>query len=113
MPDDLLSPDEINALLSGDGGDFGDIDELSTSDSEQLAKFADTFANAENSVINMLAGKNVTTNIGSYEVMSQSEFHNKFSEESFDNIYNRRWFYFAIVNNFNNLRQPRHPNLCQ
>ena len=83
MPDDLLSPDEINALLSGDGGDFGDVDELSTSDSEQLAKFADTFANAENSVINMLAGKNVTTNIGSYEVMPQSEFHNKFSEVPF------------------------------
>ena len=83
MPDDLLSPDEINALLSGDGGDFGDVDEISTSDSEQLAKFADTFANAENSVINMLAGKNVTTNIGSYEVMPQSEFHNKFSEVPF------------------------------
>ena len=83
MPDDLLSPDEINALLSGGGGDFGDVDELSSSDSEQLAKFADIFANAENSVINMLAGKNVTTNIGSYEVMPQSEFHNKFSEVPF------------------------------
>ncbi|MBQ6773303.1 MAG: flagellar motor switch protein FliN [Synergistaceae bacterium] len=83
MPDDLLSPDEINALLSGDGGDFGDVDELSSSDSEQLAKFADTFANAENSVINMLAGKNVTTNIGSYQVMPQSDFNGKFSEIPF------------------------------
>ncbi|MBQ9404947.1 MAG: flagellar motor switch protein FliN [Synergistaceae bacterium] len=83
MPDDLLSPDEINALLSGDGGDFGDVDELSSSDSEQLAKFADTFANAENSVINMLAGKNVTTNTGSHLVMPQSDFNNKFSEVPF------------------------------
>ena len=56
MPDDLLSPDEINALLSG-GGDFGDVDEISDSDAEQLAKVADTFANAENSVINMLADR--------------------------------------------------------
>ncbi|MBQ9904426.1 MAG: flagellar motor switch protein FliN, partial [Synergistaceae bacterium] len=82
MPDDLLSPDEINALLSG-GGDFGDVDDISESDAEQLAKVADTFANAENSVINMLAGKNVTTNAGSPEVMTQQEFSAKFSELPF------------------------------
>ncbi len=82
MPDDLLSPDEINALLSG-AGDFGDVDEISSSDAEQLAKVADTFANSENSVINMLAGKNVTTNVGSPEVMTQQEFSGKFSELPF------------------------------
>ena len=82
MPDDLLSPDEINALLSG-GGDFGDSDEISDADSEQLAKVADTFANSENSVINMLAGKNVTTNVGAPEIKTQEEFTAEFSELPF------------------------------
>ena len=82
MPDDLLSPDEINALLSG-GGDFGDVDEISSSDAEQLAKVADTFANSENSVINMLAGKNVTTSVGNPEVMTQDDFRGKFDELPF------------------------------
>ena len=82
MPDDLLSPDEINALLSG-GGDFGDVADVSDSDAEQLAKVADTFANSENSVINMLVGKNVTTGVGSPEVMTQEEFRGKFSEIPF------------------------------
>ena len=82
MGDDLLSPDEINALLSG-GGDFGDVDEVSGQDAEQLAKVADTFANSENSVINMLAGKNVTTNVGGTEILTQDEFSAKFSEIPF------------------------------
>ena len=82
MPDDLLSPDEINALLSG-GGDLGDSDEISDADSEQLAKVADTFANSENSVINMLAGKNVTTNVGAPEIKTQEEFTAEFSELPF------------------------------
>ena len=56
MPDDLLSPDEINALLSG-VGDLGDVDEISSADAEQLAKISDTFANSENSVINCLRAK--------------------------------------------------------
>jgi flagellar motor switch protein FliN/FliY len=83
MPDDILSPDEINALLSGGGGDMGNMDEISEADSEQLAKIADIFANSENSVINMLAGKNVTTNVNAYEIMPQSEFTAKFSELPF------------------------------
>ena len=82
MPDDLLSPDEINALLSG-VGDLGDVDEISSVDAEQLAKISDTFANSENSVINMLAGKNVTTNTGSPEVLTQNDFSGKFSEVPF------------------------------
>ena len=82
MPDDLLSPDEINALLSG-GGDFGDSEDISEADSEQLAKVADTFANSENSVINMLAGKNVTTNVAAPEVKTQEEFTADFSELPF------------------------------
>ena len=82
MPDDLLSPDEINALLAG-GGDFGDSDEISSEDSEQLAKVADTFANSENSVINMLAGKNVTTSVGTTEIKTQEEFTADFSELPF------------------------------
>ena len=82
MPDDLLSPDEINALLSG-GGDFGDADEISDADAEQLAKVSDTFANSENSVINMLAGKNVTTNVGTPEILTQDDFREKFAEIPF------------------------------
>ena len=82
MPDDLLSPDEINALLSG-VGDLGDVDEIPNADAEQLAKISDTFANSENSVINMLAGKNVTTNTGSPEILTQNEFSGKFSEIPF------------------------------
>ncbi|MBR0150564.1 MAG: flagellar motor switch protein FliN [Synergistaceae bacterium] len=82
MPDDLLSPDEINALLSG-GADFGGADEISEANAERLAQVADTFANAENSVINMLAGKNVTTNVGSPEVLSQEDFTGKFAEVPF------------------------------
>lgn len=82
MSDDLLSPDEINALLSG-AADLGDMDEISDADAEQLAKISDTFANSENSVINMLAGKNVTTSTGSPEVLSQDEFSKKFSEIPF------------------------------
>ena len=83
MADDLLSPDEINALLSGGGGDLGDSDEIPEADSEQLAKVADTFANSENSVINMLAGKNVTTNVAAPEIKTQEEFTAEFSELPF------------------------------
>ena len=83
MPDDLLSPDEINALLSGGGDGLGDVDEISDADSEQLAKVADVFANSENSVINMLAGKNVTTNISAPEIMTQTDFTAKFKELPF------------------------------
>ncbi|MBQ7577474.1 MAG: flagellar motor switch protein FliN [Synergistaceae bacterium] len=83
MADDLLSPDEINALLSGGGDDLGDVEEISNEDSEQLAKVADVFANSENSVINMLAGKNVTTNVGKAEVLTQIDFAKKFAEIPF------------------------------
>ena len=83
MPDDLLSPDEINALLAGGGEGLGDADEISEADSEQLAKVADTFANSENSVISMLAGKNVVTNVGTAEIMTQTDFTSKFSELPF------------------------------
>lgn len=83
MPDDLLSPDEINALLAGGIEGAGDTEEVPSADAEQLAKVSDTFANSENSVINMLAGKNVTTNVGSPEVLTQEEFATKFTELPF------------------------------
>lgn len=82
MPDDLLSPDEINALLSG-GGDVGELEDIPDYDAEQLAKVSDNFANSENSVINMIAGKNVTTNVGTPEVVTQQEFTGKFSQLPF------------------------------
>ena len=83
MPDDLLSPDEINALLSGGLEGLGDSDDISDADSEQLAKVADTFANSENSVINMLAGKNVTTSVESTKIKTQEEFTAEFSQLPF------------------------------
>ena len=83
MPDELLSMDEINALMSGGGEGLGDVEDVPEADAEQLAKVADTFANSENSVINILAGKNVTTNVSAPEVMTQTEFTAKFSELPF------------------------------
>ena len=80
MPD-LLSPDEINALLAG-GGDFNE-DEISPEDAEQLGKVAQSFADAAKGVINMLAGKEVNANVGAPEVLVQEEFRNKYSEMPF------------------------------
>lgn len=82
--DDLLSQDEISALLAGggdSGGDFGSA--LSSQDSEFLDKVAETFSSAENNVIGMLAGKAVNVSIESSEVMTQEELRSKPSEVPF------------------------------
>ena len=80
MPD-ILSPDEINALLAG-GGEFNE-DEISPEDAEQLDKVAQAFADAEKSVINMLAGKDVNAAVGTPEVLVQDDFRKKYTELPF------------------------------
>ncbi len=80
MPD-ILSPDEINALLAG-GGDFNE-DEISPEDAEQLEKVSNSFADAAKGVINMLAGKEVNATVGSPEVLEQGDFRKKYSEMPF------------------------------
>lgn len=81
--DDLLSQDEINALLSGGmlGEDSGSG--LSMEDSQLLDEVATIFSNAENSVFGMLSGKDVDTTLESAEVVSQKEFLEKLPEAPF------------------------------
>ena len=81
--DDLLSQDEINALLSG-----GELEEdsgsgLSREDSQLLDEVASIFSNAENSVFGMLSGKDVDTALESAEVLSQKDFLEKLPEAPF------------------------------
>lgn len=81
--DDLLSQDEINALLSG-----GELEEdsgsgLSREDSQLLDEVASIFSNAENSVFGMLSGKDVDTALDSAEVLSQKDFLEKLPEVPF------------------------------
>ena len=81
--DDLLSQDEINALLSGGalGEDSGSG--LSMEDSQLLDEVASIFSNAENSVFGMLSGKDVDTALDSAEVLSQKDFLEKLPEVPF------------------------------
>ena len=81
--DDLLSQDEINALLSGGalGEDSGSG--LSMEDSQLLDEVASIFSNAENSVFGMLSGKDVDTALESAEVLSQKDFLEKLPEAPF------------------------------
>ena len=81
--DDLLSQDEINALLSGGalGEDSGSG--LSMEDSQLLDEVASIFSNAENSVFGMLSGKDVETTLESAEVLPQKEFVGKLPEAPF------------------------------
>ena len=81
--DDLLSQDEINALLSG--GELGEDSGsgLSMEDSQLLDEVASIFSNAENSVFGMLSGKDVDTTLESAEVLSQKEFLERMPEAPF------------------------------
>ena len=83
MPDDLLSPDEISALLSGGDVSDGNVDDLSEEDSARLDDVAKIFADSEQSVIGMLAGKNVNVSVGNSEIMNQEEFASRFVEPPF------------------------------
>ncbi|MDR1378202.1 MAG: flagellar motor switch phosphatase FliY [Synergistaceae bacterium] len=82
MMDELLSQDEINALLSG--GDFSaSSSDLSTEDSQILEEVASIFSNAESSVFGMLAGQDVNSRIVETVVCTQAEFKNKLTENPF------------------------------
>ncbi|MBQ3626473.1 MAG: flagellar motor switch protein FliN [Synergistaceae bacterium] len=81
--DDLLSSDEIAALLSG-GGDMGDDDgsELSSSDEEKLNQVAEFFADSEKSVVSMLSGKNVEVDRQGTEILNQEDFRKSMPAET-------------------------------
>ena len=82
--DELLSQDEINALLSGDA--FGappSSSDLSMEDAQVLDEVATIFSNSESSVFGMLAGKDVNTHIGETLVCTQAEFKSKLPEGPF------------------------------
>ena len=83
MPDELLSPDEISALLEGGDDLDSEVEALSSEDTERLDDVAKIFADSEQSTISMLAGKTVTTNIGNPEIMNQEEFASRFVEPPF------------------------------
>ncbi|WP_208872802.1 FliM/FliN family flagellar motor switch protein, partial [Fretibacterium fastidiosum] len=72
--DDLLSQDEINALLSGGDLGGGADSDLSMEDSHLLGEVSSIFAGAESSVIGMLSGKEVDTAVDDAEVVTQADF---------------------------------------
>ncbi len=78
--DDLLSADEIAALLSG--GDMGDDSgsDLSSADAEILNQIAEIFSSSENSVISMLSGKTVEVNLKEVETVTQEDFRKSLPE---------------------------------
>ncbi|GHS97234.1 flagellar motor switch protein FliN [Synergistales bacterium] len=79
--DDLLSTDEISALLGG--GDLPAPPDLPAEDSQVLDEVAGVFASSENNVFGMLAGKDVHVRAGETVTLSQTEFKEKFPESPF------------------------------
>ncbi|MDR2527626.1 MAG: flagellar motor switch phosphatase FliY [Synergistaceae bacterium] len=79
--DELLSQDEINALLTGDS--LPDSEDLSMEDSQVLGEVAGIFSNAEGNVLGMLAGKDVSTRAVETGPLTQAEFKEKLSEVPF------------------------------
>lgn len=82
MPDDILSPDEINALLAGGDSD-SEVEELTPDDSARLDEIAQIFADAAKSAISMLSGREVTAKLGNPEILNQEEFASRFVEPPF------------------------------
>jgi flagellar motor switch protein FliN/FliY len=81
--DELLSQDEINALLTG--GSFPGVpsSDLSMEDTQVLDEVATIFSNAESNVFGMLAGKDVNTRVDETSTCAQAEFKTKLSEKPF------------------------------
>jgi flagellar motor switch protein FliN/FliY len=77
--DDLLSQDEINALLGGGDAPSSEPSGLSMEDTQVLNEVAGIFSSAENNVFSMLAGKDVSSRGGETVTLSQSEFKAKLS----------------------------------
>jgi flagellar motor switch protein FliN/FliY len=79
--DNLLSQDEINALLGGGAAPSPDSSGLSTEDTQVLNEVAGIFSGAENNVFSMLAGKDVSARGGETVILSQAEFKAKLPAE--------------------------------
>ncbi|HPJ26169.1 MAG TPA: flagellar motor switch phosphatase FliY [Synergistaceae bacterium] len=76
MVDELLSQDEIDALLGGvslDDGDGGDAG-LASEDREVLEEVGKVFSGALSDVTGMLTGKEVQTEVRTIEVVPQKDF---------------------------------------
>lgn len=78
MVDELLSQNEIDALLGGvsldDGGDSG----LPSEDQEVLDEVGNVFSGALSDVTGMLTGKDVQTEVLSSEAISQKDYADSF-----------------------------------
>ena len=81
--DELLSQDEINALLSGDSFTGPSSSDLPIEDAQVLDEVSTIFSNAESSVFGMLAGKEVNVVVGETLVAPQSELRGRLSENPF------------------------------
>ncbi|MDR1732640.1 MAG: flagellar motor switch phosphatase FliY [Synergistaceae bacterium] len=81
--DELLSQDEINALLSGGSFTPSSSSDLSMEDSQVLDEVGSVFSNSESSVFGMLAGKDVNAKVEETKVMTQAEFKGQFAEAPF------------------------------
>ena len=81
--DELLSQDEINALLTGGSFSAPSSSDLPMEDTQVLDEVATIFSNAESSVFGMLAGKDVNTSVKESIVCTQAEFKEKLSEAPF------------------------------
>ncbi len=88
MIDELLSQDEINALLSGGGfgggaGNDGSSGDMTAEQQHVLNDIANLFSSSAASVFGMLAGKEVTADIQKTETVSQEELVSATEAEPF------------------------------
>ena len=81
--DELLSQDEINALLSGGELPNSATSDLSMEDANTLDEIAAIFSNAESNVFGMLAGKDVNVQIKETASYAQAELREKTEEKPF------------------------------
>ncbi|MDR1978005.1 MAG: flagellar motor switch protein FliN [Synergistaceae bacterium] len=81
--DELLSQDEINALLTGGSFSPPVSADLSMEDAQVLDEVATIFSNAESNVFGMLAGKDVDTRVEDTAVSTQAEFKANLSSTPF------------------------------
>jgi len=88
MIDELLSQDEINALLSGGGfgggaGNDGSSGDMTAEQQHVLNDIANLFSSSAASVFGMLAGKEVSADIQKMETVSQEELVSATEAEPF------------------------------
>ncbi|MDR3265512.1 MAG: flagellar motor switch protein FliN [Synergistaceae bacterium] len=81
--DELLSQDEINALLTGGAFTPSSPSDFSMEDSQVLDEVASVFSSSESSVFGMLAGKDVNAAVGETLTVPQTEFRGRFPENPF------------------------------